>query len=97
MCIRDSSKWNATIECWKKEYPFSYDNTGHITQQEAIETLYDVTKGDAIITTGVGQHQMWAAQFFKFREPRTYISSLGLGTMGFGLPAAIGAKVARPD
>ena len=90
-------KWNATIEGWKKEYPFSYDKTGHITQQEAIETLYDVTKGDAIITTGVGQHQMWAAQFFKFREPRTYISSLGLGTMGFGLPAAIGAKVARPD
>ena len=91
------SKWNATIEGWKKEHPFSYDKTGHITQQEAIETLYDVTKGDAIITTGVGQHQMWAAQFFKFREPRTYISSLGLGTMGFGLPAAIGAKVARPD
>ena len=90
-------KWNATIEGWKKEYPFTYDKTGHITQQEAIETLYDVTKGDAIITTGVGQHQMWAAQFFKFREPRTYISSLGLGTMGFGLPAAIGAKVARPD
>ena len=91
------SKWNAKIEGWKKEYPFSYDKTDHITQQEAIETLYDVTKGDAIITTGVGQHQMWAAQFFKFREPRTYISSLGLGTMGFGLPAAIGAKVARPD
>ena len=91
------SKWNTTIEGWKKEYPFSYDETNHITQQEAIETLYDITKGDAIITTGVGQHQMWAAQFFKFREPRTYISSLGLGTMGFGLPAAIGAKVARPD
>ena len=91
------NKWNATIEAWKKEYPFSYDKTGHITQQEAIEMLYEVTKGDAIITTGVGQHQMWAAQFFKFREPRTYISSLGLGTMGFGLPAAIGAKVARPD
>ncbi|MGB0185147.1 MAG: thiamine pyrophosphate-dependent enzyme, partial [Opitutales bacterium] len=64
---------------------------------EAIETLYEITKGDAIITTGVGQHQMWAAQFFKFREPRTYISSLGLGTMGFGLPAALGVKVACPD
>ena len=72
------NKWNATIEGWKKEYPFSYDKTGHITQQEAIETLYDVTKGDAIITTGVGQHQMWAAQFFKFREPRTYIAHLAL-------------------
>ncbi|NBB80619.1 MAG: biosynthetic-type acetolactate synthase large subunit [Verrucomicrobia bacterium] len=93
----DIAKWNDIIEGWKKEYPFTYDNTGHITQQEAIETLYEVTKGDAIITTGVGQHQMWAAQFFKFREPRTYISSLGLGTMGFGLPAALGAKVAFPD
>lgn len=91
------SKWNETIEGWKKDYPFTYDKTGHITQQEAIETLYEVTQGDAIITTGVGQHQMWAAQFFKFREPRTYISSLGLGTMGFGLPAALGAKVAFPD
>ena len=93
----DISEWNATIEGWKKEHPFSYDKTGHITQQEAIETLYEVTQGDAIITTGVGQHQMWAAQFFKFREPRTYISSLGLGTMGFGLHAAIGAKVAFPE
>jgi acetolactate synthase-1/2/3 large subunit len=86
-----------TINEWKEQYPFSYDKSGHISQQEAIEALYEETKGDAIITTGVGQHQMWAAQFFKFREPRTYISSLGLGTMGFGLPAAIGAKVAFPD
>jgi acetolactate synthase-1/2/3 large subunit len=93
----DLSAWFTTINEWKEKYPFSYDKSGHITQQEAIETLYDVTKGDAIITTGVGQHQMWTAQFFKFREPRTYISSLGLGTMGFGLPAAIGAKVACPD
>lgn len=93
----DLSDWFNTINKWKEEHPFSYDKGEHITQQEAIEALYDETKGDAIITTGVGQHQMWAAQFFKFREPRTYISSLGLGTMGFGLPAAIGAKVACPD
>lgn len=93
----DISAWIKTINEWKAEYPFSYDKSGHITQQEAIETLYEETKGDAIIATGVGQHQMWAAQFFKFREPRTYLSSLGLGTMGFGLPAAIGAKVAYPD
>ena len=93
----DLSEWFKTINGWKEEYPFEYDNTGHITQQEAIEVLYEETNGDAIITTGVGQHQMWAAQFFQFREPRTYISSLGLGTMGFGLPAAIGAKVAFPD
>ncbi len=93
----DISEWNTTIQQWKDEHPFSYEASEHITQQEAIETLYQETQGDAIITTGVGQHQMWAAQFFKFREPRTYISSLGLGTMGFGLPAAIGAKVAFPD
>ena len=93
----DIKEWNKTIEQWKKEHPFSYDKSEHITQQEAIEALYEETKGDAIITTGVGQHQMWAAQFYKFRKPRTYISSLGLGTMGFGLPAAIGAQVAHPD
>jgi len=93
----DLSEWFETINGWKKEHPFEYDKTGHITQQEAIEVLYEETNGEAIITTGVGQHQMWAAQFYKFREPRTYISSLGLGTMGFGLPAAIGAKVAFPD
>lgn len=93
----DISEWNALIKGWKEEHPFSYEASEHITQQEAIETLYQETKGDAIISTGVGQHQMWAAQYFKFREPRTYISSLGLGTMGFGLPAAIGAKVAFPE
>lgn len=93
----DFSKWLATCDQWKAEHPFCYEKGEHITQQEAIETLYNITKGDAIITTGVGQHQMWAAQFFKFREPRTYISSLGLGTMGFGLPAALGVKVACPD
>ena len=93
----DISEWTTTIQQWKDEHPFRYEASEHITQQEAIEALYKETQGDAIITTGVGQHQMWAAQFFKFREPRTYISSLGLGTMGFGLPAAIGAKVAFPD
>lgn len=93
----DFSEWIATCDKWKAEHPFCYAKGKHITQQEAIEALYDITKGDAIITTGVGQHQMWAAQFFKFREPRTYISSLGLGTMGFGLPAALGVKVACPD
>ena len=93
----DISAWMTNIDEWKTQHPFSYDKGEHITQQEAVEVLYEETKGDAIITTGVGQHQMWAAQYFKFREPRTYISSLGLGTMGFGLPAALGAKVARPD
>ncbi|WP_269526591.1 biosynthetic-type acetolactate synthase large subunit [Coraliomargarita parva] len=93
----DLSEWFSTINQWKAEYPFTYEKGEFITQQEAVEALYEVTKGDAIVCTGVGQHQMWAAQFYKFREPRTYISSLGLGTMGFGLPAALGAKVACPD
>ncbi len=93
----DLREWYSIIDGWKKEHPFSYEESEHILQQEAIEVLYQESKGQALITTGVGQHQMWAAQFYRFREPRTYISSLGLGTMGFGLPAALGAKVARPD
>ena len=96
----DFSAWMATINGWKKQYtfPFSYDaeRTPHILPQQAIETLYEESGGRAIITTGVGQHQMWTPQFYRFREPRTFISSMGAGTMGFGLPAAIGAKIASP-
>jgi acetolactate synthase I/II/III large subunit len=93
----DTSAWKTQIAKWKKDHPFSYEPSRHIQPQEAVEALYQLTKGDAIITTGVGQHQMWAAQFYRFDEPRRYISSLGLGAMGFGYPAALGAKVARPD
>jgi len=93
----DLSAWNKTIGEWKKKYPFKYEKGEHITSQEAIDVLYQESNGDAIITTGVGQHQMWAAQYYQFKEPRTYISSLGLGTMGFGYPAAVGAKVAHPE
>jgi len=93
----DLSAWHARIAVWKQEHPFSYEPSRHIQPQEAVRALYELTKGDAIITTGVGQHQMWAAQFYRFDEPRRYISSLGLGAMGFGYPAAIGAKVACPD
>jgi acetolactate synthase I/II/III large subunit len=93
----DLSAWENTLQKWKQEHPFTYDESPHILPQQAIETLYEETKGDAIITTGVGQHQMWAAQFYKFNQPRRYISSLGLGTMGFGLPSALGAKIANPD
>ena len=95
----DLAKWMNTIKGWKEEhpYPFEYNPGDHITSQEAVKVLYEESKGEAIITTGVGQHQMWAAQHYKYKEPRTYISSLGLGTMGFGYPAAIGAKVAFPD
>jgi acetolactate synthase-1/2/3 large subunit len=90
--------WRAQIAEWKKAFPFYYEDTeAAIQPQYVIEQLYKLTKGEAIITTGVGQHQMWAAQFYHFDEPRTLISSLGLGSMGYGFPSAIGAKVARPD
>ena len=93
----DLSAWMEKLTGWKASYPFSYDAGKHILPQEAIEMLYKESNGDAIIATGVGQHQMWAAQFYPFNDPRRYISSLGLGTMGFGYPAALGAKVAFPD
>jgi len=95
----DLKPWHAQVAEWKKEDPFSYDTSyPGILAQEAIHALSKLTaKRDTVITVGVGQHQMWAAQFFTFREPRTWLSSSGLGTMGFGLPAAMGAKVARPD
>ncbi|MBI4622265.1 MAG: biosynthetic-type acetolactate synthase large subunit [Verrucomicrobia bacterium] len=93
----DTEPWHAQIATWKQEHPFRFDESKHIVPQEAVAMLFELTKGDAIITTGVGQHQMWAAQFYRFNEPRRYISSLGLGAMGFGYPAALGAKVACPD
>ena len=93
----DTAAWQGQIAQWKKEHPFSFEENTHIQPQEAVKVLYELTKGEAIIVTGVGQHQMWAAQFYRFNEPRRYISSLGLGAMGFGYPAALGAKVACPD
>ncbi len=93
----DNQPWHTQIATWKKDHPFGYEELKHIVPQEAVRVLYELTKGQAIITTGVGQHQMWAAQFYRFDEPRRYISSLGLGAMGFGYPAALGAKVACPD
>ncbi|QYM79889.1 biosynthetic-type acetolactate synthase large subunit [Horticoccus luteus] len=93
----DTQAWHAQIATWKRDHPFSFEESPHIVPQEAIKALYELTKGDAIIATGVGQHQMWAAQFYRFDEPRRYLSSLGLGAMGFGYPAALGAKVGCPD
>ncbi len=93
----DTKPWQTQLNAWKRDYPFGYEPSRHIVPQEAVAALYELTKGDAIITTGVGQHQMWAAQFYRFNEPRRYLSSLGLGAMGFGYPAALGAKVAFPD
>ena len=86
----------AKIQEMKEKYPLRYDHT-QLTGPYIIEKLYEITNGDAIITTDVGQHQMWAAQYFKYKEPRTLLTSGGLGTMGYGLGAAIGAKMGRPD
>ncbi len=90
--------WYKQIDAWKKKFPLSFKDTPDAIQpQYVIKMLCEMTKGEAIITTGVGQHQMWAAQFYNFTEPRTLVTSAGLGSMGYGYPAAMGAKVARPD
>jgi acetolactate synthase-1/2/3 large subunit len=95
---RERGPWFAKIAEWKKKHPFRYDKKAKtIKPQYVIDEICRQTNHDAIITTGVGQNQMWTAQFYKFIKPRQFISSGGLGTMGFGLPAAIGAQIARPD
>ncbi len=95
----DISEWVAKCQAWKKQYPFHYDtNFDGILQQHAIAELSRLTQSrKTLVAVGVGQHQMWGAQFFKFRHPRSFLSSSGLGTMGFGLPAAMGAQAAHPD
>jgi len=97
--IPELSEWNSRIAEWKKQYPLSYGEAGdQIQQQYAIEELYNQTKSqDPYIAVGVGQHQMWTAQYYKFNKPRRWLSSSGLGTMGFGLPAAMGVQAAFPD
>lgn len=94
--IQDKSEWMKEIQESMKKYPLSYSHEG-LTAPYIMEQIYDVTKGDAIITTEVGQHQMWAAQFYKYKEGRQLITSGGLGTMGYGLGASLGAKLGRPD
>lgn len=93
----DTSEWLRTVEGWKKKYPLKYNDNGKIKPQYVIEQLWEATQGDAIITTEVGQNQMWAAQWYKYIHPRTFLSSGGLGTMGFGFPAAMGAKIGCPE
>jgi len=90
------SEWVGKINRWKKDYPLTYQKNDTLKPQYVIERIYELTKGKAIITTEVGQHQMWVAQFYTFLRPRTMLTSGGLGTMGFGFPAAIGAQVAYP-
>ena len=96
--IPDTSEWLKTVEAWKKKHPLTYKDEGKFLKpQYILEQLWDVTKGDAIICTEVGQSQMWACQWYKYLTPRTFISSGGLGTMGFGFPAAMGAKMGCPE
>ena len=91
-------EWWQQIDAWRREYPLQYRKVeGQIHPQAVCEAIYEVTGGEAIVTTDVGQHQMWAAQYYKVKHPRHFVSSGGLGTMGFGFPAGIGAKLARPD
>ncbi|MCG2721063.1 MAG: biosynthetic-type acetolactate synthase large subunit [Thermodesulfovibrionales bacterium] len=90
--------WLKQIQAWKKERPLTYTYSEEVIKpQFVVEKIYELTKGDAIISTEVGQNQMWSAQFYKFDKPRMWLTSGGLGTMGYGFPAAIGAQLAHPD
>jgi acetolactate synthase I/II/III large subunit len=93
------AEWVEQVQQWKRDYPFKYNGEFEgILQQHAIRTLSEMTADrDTVVSVGVGQHQMWGAQFFKFQHPRRWLSSSGLGTMGFGLPAAMGAQAAHPN
>lgn len=90
------SKWWAQLEDWKTKHPFAWKPKPHLQSQEVIQAFWEATQGKAVVTSGVGQHQMFTAQFYKFDAPRSWINSGGLGTMGVGLPFAIGAALARP-
>lgn len=90
-------EWNKQIREWAVTHPVRYHDEESLKPQHVVETIFELTKGDAIISTEVGQNQMWTAQFYQFRQPRTLLTSGGLGTMGYGFPAAIGAQMAYPD
>lgn len=93
----DTARWIARIDTWKAHYPLCYRDDGRLRPQYVIQQLSDLLKGEAIIASEVGQNQMWTALYYCFRKPRTWLTSGGLGTMGYGFPAAIGAHFARPD
>jgi len=91
------SQWNARVKEWKKKHPLYYEKNSSLKPEYIIQEIYELTKNeDTIVTTGVGQNQMWAAQYYRFSKPRRFITSGGLGTMGFGMPAAIGAQIGQP-
>ncbi|MDH7597999.1 MAG: thiamine pyrophosphate-dependent enzyme, partial [Methanothrix sp.] len=94
---KDYEKWLARIRAWKEKYPMRYPKDGSLRPQFIIEELSALLKGEGIIVSEVGQNQMWTAQYYCFKKPRTWITSGGLGTMGYGFPAAMGAHFARPD
>ena len=95
--LREIREWLRQVEAWKADYPVGYTNDGTLKPQYVIERIFALTKGKAIIATEVGQNQMWTAQFYKFLRPRQILTSGGLGTMGYGFPAGLGAQVAYPD
>jgi acetolactate synthase I/II/III large subunit len=94
---KEQKEWTAKVLEWKEKFPLNYGENGGIQPQEVIRTVAELTNHEAIIATEVGQNQMWTAQFYDFVKPRTFLTSGGLGTMGYGFPAAIGAQVAKPD
>ncbi|MDP9297109.1 MAG: thiamine pyrophosphate-dependent enzyme, partial [Actinomycetota bacterium] len=96
--VPDRTAWLQQIAAWQREFPYRYEQEadGPLKPQFCVERLYAAAGGDAIVVAGVGQHQMWASQFWKFEEPRHWINSGGLGTMGFAVPAALGAKAGQP-
>src|SRR5699024_7293458 len=94
----DHKDWKAQLQKNKADYPLWYNRSDElISPQWLIDQIYHISKGDAIITTDVGQHQMWAAQYYSFDKPNKWVTSGGLGSMGFGFPAAIGAQLGAPD
>jgi acetolactate synthase-1/2/3 large subunit len=93
----DTGAWLKQVARWKRDFPLKYKKEGKLKAQHVIDTMYKLTGGDAIVVTDVGQHQMWAAQFFPTDKRYRWLSSGGAGTMGYGLPAALGAQFAHPD